>query len=309
MRGDTNNKCHHGHYILVTKNALISDNYEVRMPTVSSVMTKNPVVCTVPGNIESVVKTLTKIGLTGMPVVNGNGKYAGIISRRDIFRNHEETQTAMVMRSPVPVREDEDVAVAARQMVEQGKRHIAVVNGDNKVVGIVTPQNLLKLAQENYGEKKISEVPYDKVIPIWEKTPLKVMFNVMTISSIFVYVVIDEEGKMIGLITDRDIFDKINVRRDVVSSERGMDEDEDPWSWTGMRNFVQYAVQKNMVEIPSTPLSEVMVTEPKVTYRTSKLKDAIQVLLNGNFNQIPVLNANGKPNGMLYDLNIMKLFL
>jgi CBS domain-containing protein len=64
-----------------------------------------------------------------------------------------------------------------------------------------------------------------------------------------------------------------------------------------------------MVEIPSSPLSEVMVTDPKVTYRTSKLKDAIQVLLDGNFNQIPVLSANGKPSGMLYDLDIMKLFL
>ena len=279
------------------------------MPTVSSVMTKNPVVCVVPGNVESVVKTLTKRGLTGMPVVNADGKYAGVISRRDIFSNHEEAQTAMVMRSPLPVREDEDVSLAAKQMVDQGKRHIAVVDANNKVVGIVTPQNLLRLALQKYGEKKISEVQYSKVIPIWEKTPLKVMFNVMNISSIFVYVVIDDNGKMIGLITDRDIFDKIKVRRDVVSSERGMDEDEDPWSWTGMRNFVQYAVQKNMVEIPSSPLSEVMVTDPKVTYRTSKLKDAIQVLLDGNFNQIPVLSANGKPSGMLYDLDIMKLFL
>ena len=279
------------------------------MPTVSSVMTKNPVFCVVPGNVESVVKTLTKMGLTGMPVVNADGKYAGVISRRDIFSNHEEAQTAMVMRSPLPVKDDEDVSVAAEQMVDQGKRHIAVVDANNKVVGIVTPQNLLRLALQKYGEKKISEVQYSKVIPIWEKTPLKVMFNVMNISSIFVYVVIDDNGKMIGLITDRDIFDKIKVRRDVVSSERGMDEDEDPWSWTGMRNFVQYAVQKNMVEIPSSPLSEVMVTDPKVTYRTSKLKDAIQVLLDGNFNQIPVLSANGKPSGMLYDLDIMKLFL
>ncbi len=279
------------------------------MPTVSTVMTKNPVVCVVPGNIESVVKILTKHGLTGMPVVNNNGKYAGVISRRDIFKNHEESQTAMVMRSPVPVKESEDVSVAARHMVEQGKRHVAVVSEDNRVVGILTPQNLLKLAMERFGDKKISEIEYDRVIPIWEKTPLKVLFNVLTISSVFVYVVIDEDGKMIGLITDRDIFDKIVVRTDMISSERGMDEDEDPWTWNGMRNFVQYAVQKNMVEIPSSPLSDVMVKEPKVTYRTSKLKDAIQILLNGNFNQIPVISANGKPSGMLYDLDIIKLFL
>ena len=64
----TNNKCQDDYDILLTANALISDNYEVEMPTVSSVMTKNPVVCTVPGNVESVVKTLTKIGLTGMEI-------------------------------------------------------------------------------------------------------------------------------------------------------------------------------------------------------------------------------------------------
>ena len=110
------------------------------MPTVSSVMTKNPVVCVVPGNVESVVKTLTKRGLTGMPVVNADGKYAGVISRRDIFSNHEEAQTAMVMRSPLPVKDDEDVSVAAEQMVDQGKRHIVVVDAH---IGVLSRYVLL----------------------------------------------------------------------------------------------------------------------------------------------------------------------
>ena len=122
------------------------------------------------------------------------------------------------------------------------------------------------------------------------------------------FVVIDTEGKMVGLVTDRDIFDKIELTRNSVSSEGRMDEDEDPWTWTGLKNFVQYAVQKNLVNIPDYTVNSVMIKEPKVSYKNEKLSSVISVMLKGNFNQIPIIEGDNKPFGMLYDLNIMRLF-
>lgn len=276
--------------------------------TVAEVMTKNPITCFVPSSVEKAVKILTKNNITGMPIVDSEGKYAGVLSRRDIFKNVEETQTAIVMRTPEPIRETDPISKAAKEMVKEGKRHLVVVNESRKVVGIVTPQNLLPEAAKLFGDKKISEIFVDKVIPVWNETPLKVLFNVLRISGTYVFVVIDTEGKMVGLVTDRDIFDKIEFTRNSVSSEGRMDEDEDPWTWTGLKNFVQYAVQKNLVNIPDYNVDSVMIKEPKVSYKNEKLSSAISVMLKGNFNQIPIIEGDNKPFGMLYDLNIMRLF-
>ena len=276
--------------------------------TVAEVMTKNPITCFVPSSVEKAVKILTKNNITGMPIVDSEGKYAGVLSRRDIFKNVEETQTAIVMRTPEPIRETDPISKAAKEMVKEGKRHLVVVNESRKVVGIVTPQNLLPEAAKLFGDKKISEIFVDKVIPVWNETPLKVLFNVLRISGTYVFVVIDTEGKMVGLVTDRDIFDKIEFTRNSVSSEGRMDEDEDPWTWTGLKNFVQYAVQKNLVNIPDYNVDSVMIKQPKVSYKNEKLSSAILVMLKGNFNQIPIIEGDNKPFGMLYDLNIMRLF-
>ena len=276
--------------------------------TVAEVMTKNPITCFVPSSVEKAVKILTKNNITGMPIVDSEGKYAGVLSRRDIFKNVEETQTAIVMRTPEPIRETDPISKAAKEMVKEGKRHLVVVNESRKVVGIVTPQNLLPEAAKLFGDKKISEIFVDKVIPVWDRTPLKVLFNVLRISGTYVFVVIDTEGKMVGLVTDRDIFDKIEFTRNSVSSEGRMDEDEDPWTWTGLKNFVQYAVQKNLVNIPDYNVDSVMIKEPKVSYKNERLSSAISVMLKGNFNQIPIIEGDNKPFGMLYDLNIMRLF-
>ena len=58
--------------------------------TVAEIMTKNPITCFVPSSVEKAVKILTKNNITGMPIVDSEGKYAGVLSRRDIFKNVEE---------------------------------------------------------------------------------------------------------------------------------------------------------------------------------------------------------------------------
>ena len=71
--------------------------------TVSEIMTRSPVTSSVPGSISEVIKTLIKENITGLPVIDAKRKYVGMLSRRDIFDNPEETQTALVMRRANPV--------------------------------------------------------------------------------------------------------------------------------------------------------------------------------------------------------------
>ncbi|MEM0139077.1 MAG: CBS domain-containing protein [Ferroplasma sp.] len=275
---------------------------------VSDIMTKNPLCYTVPSSIEEVINILIKNNITGVPITDSSGRYQGIVTRRDIFYNPLETQTALIMRKAPTVNENDSINFAAKQLYIQKKRHLAVVNDSNEVTGILTPQNFLPVIKEKYGSKKVKEVIEYISVPCWDKTPLSVVLLMMKLSQIFSFPVVDIEGKFTGLVTDRDLFDKVKMDRSTESIESGIADDEDPWSWDGIRNVFPYFIQKSNITVPNIPVKQLVVADPKVIYLESDLKDAVGLMQQKNYNQLPVLTGHGEIYGMLYDIEIMKIF-
>ena len=69
---------------------------------VSEVMIKDPITAELPTTRQDVLSKLVKAKRTGMPIVDGNGKVQGIITRKDIFQNPGEEQIAVIMEWDVP---------------------------------------------------------------------------------------------------------------------------------------------------------------------------------------------------------------
>jgi CBS domain-containing protein len=275
---------------------------------VSNIMTKNPLCYTVPSSISEVIKILIKNNVTGIPIKNNQNKYQGIITRRDIFYKPDETQTALVMRKAQTVNENDPVETAAIQLYTQKKRHLAVINDDNEVVGILTPQNFLSIIKERYGGVKVKEVMEYSSVPCWEETPLSVALLMMKLSEIYSFPVVDKNNKFTGLITDRDIFDRVKMYETLESSESGIADDEDPWSWDGIKNVFTYFIAKSNITVPDIPVKKLIVKDPQVIYLESDLEDAVKLMSQKNYNQLPVLTGHGDLYGMLYDIEIMKIF-
>jgi len=275
---------------------------------VSDIMTKNPVKYTVPSSIPEVIHTLIKNNVTGIPIIDNNNKYQGVITRRDIFYNPDETQTALVMRKAKAINQNDSVENAAKELVKQGKRHLIAVNDDNEVTGILTPQNFLNIVNEKYGNTKVKNIIEYNSVCVWKNTPLSVALITMKLSQIFSFPVLDDNAKFIGLITDRDIFDKVKISHTSVLSESGIADDEDPWSWEGIRNVFTYIIEKSNIKVPDIKVKELMVPDPKVIYLESTINDAVKLMLQRNYNQLPVLSGHGEISGMLYDIEILKVF-
>ncbi|AKA48625.1 hypothetical protein IX51_05385 [uncultured archaeon] len=275
---------------------------------VSEIMTKDPIFHTVPSSPNEVVKKLIQNSITGMPMADNKGKYVGMISRRDIFNNPSETQTAMVMRKASAVLDSDSIESAALEMLHQRRRHIAVVNADNRIVGILTPQNFLPIIREKFGDTKVKNVMMSLCVPIWDETPINVVLYSMSLSGVYSSPVIDSNEKFVGLITDRDIFDKVDLKPQTMLAESGIADDEDPWSWGGIRNVMTYMIEKNYIKLPKTPVKDIMVKEPAVVYKNDKLRELVKTMEVKNFNQLPVLESEGKLIGMLYDIELMSVF-
>ncbi|EQB70901.1 MAG: hypothetical protein AMDU1_APLC00044G0039 [Thermoplasmatales archaeon A-plasma] len=277
--------------------------------TAADIMTRNPITYHVPSTVGEVIKILIKNNITGLPLVDQSGKYAGVISRRDIFENPDENQTAMVMRRAKAVAPDTTVEEAAREMIKQFRRHLAVVDDSGNVVGILTPQNFLRLVRERFGKLKVKEIERSIAVPVWEESPLSVVSFIMRVSKAYACPVIDINGDFVGLVTDRDIFDNIDVRSKFQFSETGMADDEDPWSWEGIRNVVTYMIEKSNLELPHTPVKQFMIKNPVVANSTDTVEAAAKKMETGNYNQLPIVQGSGHLVGMLQDIQILSVFL
>ena len=87
---------------------------------------------------------------TGSLLVTDGEDLIGIITERDLVRaiadgvNPSQTAASLIMTAdPATVTADEDVSVVALKMMRLGVRHLPVVDGNGKPVGLVSARNLV----------------------------------------------------------------------------------------------------------------------------------------------------------------------
>jgi predicted transcriptional regulator len=121
------------------------------------VMTK-PVVCV---NLKTSTEELSRLfiekSISGTPVVDEKGKLIGVVSKTDILETHllpEEYRESPTL-SPgyvenimVPivssVAEEDSIDQVIKLMVEENIRRVVVTDPEQRVVGIITPMDILK---------------------------------------------------------------------------------------------------------------------------------------------------------------------
>jgi CBS domain-containing protein len=136
---------------------------------VKDVMTPKVVSVRKYDDINHVIQTVSELNIGGLPVVDNENHVVGIISEADILSamGLEKEQTFKdilkhligeslperklgdivgdIMTFPVvTVRFDEDISVAAQAMHEKRIRRIPVVDGENRLMGIVSRRDIIR---------------------------------------------------------------------------------------------------------------------------------------------------------------------
>ncbi len=276
------------------------------MTKVSDIMTSNPICVKVPGSKEDVLRILVKHNITGVPVVNEEGKLMGIVSRRDIFEHPEEEQLALLMRRDVPVvKVDDTIESAAYTMIKYGRRHLVVVDDNNKVLGVVTPQDFLKVIEERRISASVDKFITRPCFPLHKCTPLPVVFRAMSLTLLSAFPVVDDDAKLMGIVTDRDLFEKAKVDKSMAISELGLGDDEDSWNWEGLRNVIKLFYMEEKVTLPNIPVEEVMIHNPVTIFSKSPVWEAAKIMRKNNFSQLPVRNTHDDLIAMIFDSDLV----
>ena len=273
---------------------------------VKEVMTENPIVAELPGTRTEVLKRLVKNNITGLPVVKGDdGTLAGFVTRQDIFSKPDEEQLALVMRRDVPtIGPNASVKDAARALVEQGLSHLPVVE-KNKLVGIVTPTDLLIVVEKDNPQIAVEEIVRSPCIPIYHASPLTVALATFRAAKVYALPVLDDDAKLVGIITDRDIFNQTIVDSSVVMSDLGISDDEDNWTWEGLRNVMKLWYEVSRVDLPKLAVRDIMVKNPMTVFRKTLVGDAARIMRKNDFGQLPVRDSKDNLVAMIYDIDVV----
>jgi CBS domain-containing protein len=278
------------------------------MTTVDEVMTHNPITAEIPGSRNDVLKLMVKHNLTGVPIVKkSDGSLAGMITRADIFQNPEEDQLAIVMnRDPLVLSPQDTLEHAAQIMMAKRVTHFPVVE-NKKLLGILTPTDLLYEVEKRASGIPVEEIALSPCVPIYQDAPLRVALTTFKVSQVNALPVLDANGQLTGILTDRDIFNKSLINGSIALTALGIGGDEDEWTWEGLRNIMKLWFEVSKIDMPAIPVRDIMVRSPTTVFKKTNVSEAARTMRRNDFGQLPVVDSKDKLAAMLYDINVVSI--
>lgn len=273
---------------------------------VEDVMSENLIVGYVPGTVKDALKILAKNNVSGMPILKKNTKtVVGILTRTDIFRNPEEDQIALIMSGDYHfVEKEQDVKDAAKLLYNHRIHGLPVINNRKNLIGIISPTNILRSMHKDITEN-IEKYFTNLVVPIYQDTPINIVMEIISITHEHALPVLNDERKLVGIVTDGDLFKLSHIRESISQTNFGIGGDEDAWTWEGIRDTVRLHYSTSEVSLPPVPVKEVMVTEMIKAFTNTPVNDVADKMLKNNISHIPVVDSNDRLIGMVTDIDLM----
>lgn len=273
--------------------------------TVENYMSKKPFTLKLPSSVSEAMQIMASKDVAAVPILDPRGNYAGIVSRRDILEHPKEDELSLLMRSDFPTIASKDTVEKAVEIFTKNfRRHLTVVDG-KKINGIITPYDLLDAVISKKIEKPISKLLTRKAIPVHIRSTAKMVEKVIRLTQITAFPVLDNNGDLVGIVTERDLINGANLDSHTVSSQLGIGEDDDAWSWESLRDIFTFYYTIRDLEIPNVEVEKIMIKTPVSIYEGASAYEAARIMKKNKFTQLPVRDVDDELNGMVYDFDVI----
>lgn len=185
---------------------------------IETIMVREVIFCEESDTIDFVLKKIKLSRRGGFPIVDTNKKLVGIISERDFVKYFSnipfDVKVGEIMsRKPLGITAEVSILDSLKTIVNAKYRRLPVLS-HGKLVGIVTSIDLLKyIKNHDYRFEDLDE-PVDlimkkDVFTISKEADLSEAIRVMRAKDIGGILIVNEENKLEGIITERDILEEI----------------------------------------------------------------------------------------------------
>jgi len=276
---------------------------------VEDIMSKELIVGYVPGTVKSALKILADHNVSGIPVIKkGTDKLVGVVTRSDIFKNADEDQLAMIIKNQYYyLKQGQDIKDAAQLFYQKRIHGLPVVNKQQKLIGVVSPTDLLKeLVKDQRHETDVAGNHISSlVVPVHIDVPINVIMEIINITNENALPVLDDGLKVVGIVTDGDLFKLSQIREGIEQSNMGIGDDEDEWTWEGIRDTVRMYHATSEVLLPKIPVKDVMVSDVKTATKNTPVCEIARLMIKNNISHIPIVNSENRLIGLVTDMDLM----
>lgn len=186
-----------------------------------TVMDTEPVTVSKNQSLTQIKNVMEENDLRTVPVVD-DGILVGAIGYRDLIRfiqfNPEKTNVEKVMHQPPEFEQEESLVELADLRVNSGKKMLVNISG-NSLNGVVTDTEFVDAFQEVEELENISteDLDTDDIITVFEEDSLEKARHTMLDNNISRLPVLDENGKLTGMLKSTYIL-RTMIKRDRVKS-------------------------------------------------------------------------------------------
>ena len=270
-----------------------------------------------------VVRMLIRSDFRAVPVIDEGGRLTGIVTNEDLVvrgglpgrlellaalrpalleqelaRSGARERSAGSVMTPevVRVREDEPLARAAELMVERRVKRLPVVDGDDRLVGIISRVDILRTLGEDYHlpemdlpqglVRTIGELARQDVPTVGLSAPLGEIIDAVTATRLNRAIVIDGQRRVVGVIRDAEVLARV-----------------DPAHRAGVLG----ALMGRASPIPEgAAASDVMVTPAITIVADRSVEEAMRVMTDARIKVLPVVDADARLVGAVGRADLLR---
>ncbi len=222
---------------------------------------------------EKISQAISNMGDSDGIIVLSDGKYRGVLSKRDISRAKisPNTKPTRFLKNVASLNEEETIENTAGLMLESDSYILPVFEKD-KIIGVVTARDLLKKAVEKeFGEEPIKKYISKPVIKITSEEPVSKaikMFKEEDISRLPVF----KNNELSGMITIDDTLSKF-IHPEHRQGGSGQYQDTSKYG----------AYMADKKEYMDLPVQGIMSERVKIMDPESKLRDIVNTMCENNY--------------------------
>jgi CBS domain-containing protein len=281
---------------------------------VKDIMTTPPVQAHPDFSVRAVLEILLDRNLKALPVVDGSGHPIGIVTTTDLVAAGMPVRTGLFGELPeaeresflakaaqlaattvmsenlVTVTEGSKASQAVHLMVAKGHKRLPVVDAHGRLVGMVARIDLMKaVSSERPNQtpsppneatstpRTIRDIGKRDSLPVLESADLVTAIDVLVKQGEERAAVVDREGKLVGMVSDRELFSVLNE--------------------SGLAHTVRRLFSPK--HRPHALVSQVMKTDILSVQQDSSIQKALSLMVEHGIKRLPVVDGEHHYLGMI----------
>jgi len=264
---------------------------EVSRP-IDDIASEPPFVAKPMMRIGEVLGKMKELRLWAVPVVGDRNRLVGILSYRSILMRGagRDTKVLTVMEPPYSLVTGTPIPEAISRFVSWKARIVPIVDEKRSLLAVVRRADVLRYMLEKglVPETRVEEVMSSPPIVIHEDESIARARWLMLKSGISRLPVVDDEEKLVGVITLRDIAERLYSIK--MTRRRGFE-------WIGSEE-----------EFLAAPVRDFMSSPPIHTHRGASLREVVETLLKYEISGMPITERD-RVVGVVSGLDVMRKYV